>query len=52
MGGMKAKLLLNLAPINILDAFVTGAYTLAVPLLMVKRNISYYPKVLWSDFCT
>ncbi|MEM2964912.1 MAG: MFS transporter, partial [Candidatus Bathyarchaeia archaeon] len=40
MGDMKAKLLLNIAAINILDAFVTGAYTLAVPLLMVKRNIS------------
>jgi len=37
---VKARVFLNLAVLNVLDAFVTGAYTLAVPLLMVKRNIN------------
>jgi MFS family permease len=37
---MRARLFLMLTAINFLDAFITGAYMLIVPLLMVKRGIS------------
>ncbi|MGC8962085.1 MAG: hypothetical protein ACP5K1_06565, partial [Candidatus Bathyarchaeia archaeon] len=32
---------LVLTAINVLDAFVTGAYTLIVPLVMIKKGVSF-----------
>jgi MFS family permease len=37
---VKAKSFIALTAINVLDAFVTGAYTLTVPLLLIKRGVS------------